>query len=58
MARGRSRTGEVNLDALADVTQGLEVWFPAPLGVEHQRLMDTLGVRVHVDPPGTSRDDR
>lgn len=36
---------------LADATDGLEVWFPAPLAPHAQRLMDALGVVVHVDPP-------
>lgn len=34
-----------------DGTDGLEVWFPAPLAPHSQRLMDALGVVVHVDPP-------
>lgn len=36
---------------LVDVTTGLEVWFPRPLTRHARRLMDALGVVVHVDPP-------
>lgn len=32
-------------------TEGLEVWFPAPLAAHSRQLMDALGVVVHVDPP-------
>lgn len=40
---------------LVDATAGLEVWFPEPLTEHARRLMDALGVVVHVDPPETSR---
>lgn len=42
----------MNFDGL-DI-DGLDVWFREPLGLEQQRLMDALGVVVHVDPPGAS----
>ncbi len=36
---------------LVDATLGLDVWFPRALEPHAQRLMDALGVVVHVDPP-------
>lgn len=41
-----------HLAFLTDVTAGLDVWFPSPLEPHSQRLMDALGVRVHIDPFG------
>lgn len=32
---------------LVDATDGLHVWFPAPLEPHAARLMDALGVIVH-----------
>lgn len=43
---------------LAGVTHGLHVWFPHELGPHQQRLMDALGVVVHVDPPETRQGNR
>lgn len=53
----RNRVGEVNLMVLPNLTDGMTVGFPRPLGEAQQRLMDTLGVRVVVtsDGEGTIR---
>lgn len=39
---------------LVDATQDLHVWFRAPLEPHQARLMEALGVVVHVDPPVTT----
>lgn len=46
----RKRRVETRLDVLADMTQGLHVWFPEPPAEHTMRLMRTMGVTVHVDP--------
>ena len=43
------KRGTVNLRALPDLTQGLEVRFDETLGPSQRRLMDALGVEV-VEP--------
>lgn len=43
---------------LTSVTGGLDVWFPRELKPHQQRLMDALGVVVHVDPPATTPGSR
>lgn len=54
--RGRGH-GEVNLDVLADLCQGLEVELPAPVPEHTRRLMDTLGVTIkEVSPMEMSAD--
>lgn len=45
-----------HLAFLTEVTAGLDVWFPAPLEPHAQRLMDALGVVVHIDPFGCRTD--
>lgn len=46
----------VNADPLLEVADaihergGVDVWFERPLEPHAQRLMDTLGVRAHVEP--------
>lgn len=35
---------------LHGLTVGLDVWFPRELEPHQQRLMDAMGVRVHIDP--------
>lgn len=41
---------------LLELADGLDVWFHEPLTEHGQRLMDALGVRVHIDPLEPRRD--
>jgi hypothetical protein len=47
----------VNLHALPDVCEGLEVEFPEELPPAQRKLMDKLGVKIVVRSPETPEKD-